>query len=59
MQYAIWKYPVHWLAYGFGTGLVPFAPGTFGSLVGVALFWFMASMSPLPYAIVVVVMFVA
>jgi len=19
MQYAIWKYPVHWLAYGFGT----------------------------------------
>jgi phosphatidylglycerophosphatase A len=59
MQYAIWKYPAHWLAYGFGTGLVPFAPGTFGSLVGVALFGFMASMSPVPYAIVVVVMFFA
>ena len=31
--------PVHILAFGFGTGLAPFAPGTFGSLVGVLLFW--------------------
>jgi len=28
--------PVHLLALGFGTGLAPFAPGTFGSLVGLA-----------------------
>ena len=27
-----------WLAQGFGVGLVPFGPGTFGSLVG--LLWF-------------------
>lgn len=26
-----------WLACGFGSGLVPVAPGTFGSLVGVAI----------------------
>ncbi|MCK5324493.1 MAG: phosphatidylglycerophosphatase A [Woeseiaceae bacterium] len=31
--------PVHILAFGFGTGLSPFAPGTVGSLVGVALAW--------------------
>ncbi len=31
--------PVHFLAFGFGTGLAPKAPGTFGSLPGVALFW--------------------
>jgi len=31
--------PVHFLAFGFGTGLAPFAPGTFGSLPGVLLFW--------------------
>ncbi|NIV18284.1 MAG: phosphatidylglycerophosphatase A [Woeseiaceae bacterium] len=31
--------PVHILAFGFGTGLVPFAPGTVGSLLGVALAW--------------------
>jgi len=29
--------PVHLLALGFGTGLAPWAPGTFGTLVGVAL----------------------
>ena len=31
--------PVHFLAFGFGTGLAPFAPGTFGSIPGVLLFW--------------------
>lgn len=32
--------PVNFLAFGFGTGLAPWAPGTFGSLPGLALFWF-------------------
>ena len=59
VRYAFWKYPVHVLAYGFGTGLIPFAPGTFGSLIGVVLFWFMAELAPIPYAAIVVVMFVA
>jgi phosphatidylglycerophosphatase A len=27
--------PVHWLAFGFGLGLIPGAPGTFGSLLGI------------------------
>ena len=31
--------PVHLLAFGFGTGLSPVAPGTVGSLVGVLLAW--------------------
>jgi len=30
------RQPVHLLALGFGTGLAPMAPGTFGSLVGLA-----------------------
>jgi phosphatidylglycerophosphatase A len=29
--------PVHFLALGFGSGLAPVAPGTFGSLVGLLL----------------------
>jgi phosphatidylglycerophosphatase A len=29
--------PVHWLALGFGSGLVPKAPGTFGTLVALPL----------------------
>ena len=31
--------PVNLLAFGFGTGLAPFAPGTVGSLLGVLLAW--------------------
>ena len=59
MKYVFWKYPVHFLAFGFGTGLVPFAPGTFGSLIGVALFWLMASLRACSYAAIVAVLFVA
>jgi phosphatidylglycerophosphatase A len=31
--------PVNFLAFGFGTGLAPVAPGTFGSIPGLVLFW--------------------
>ncbi len=31
--------PVHWLAFGFGLGLAPKAPGTFGSLLGILAWW--------------------
>ncbi len=36
--------PVNFLAFGFGTGLAPVAPGTFGSLPGVLLAWFTLNM---------------
>ncbi|GEN27241.1 phosphatidylglycerophosphatase A [Halovibrio variabilis] len=32
-----------WLATGFGLGLVPIAPGTFGSLLGIPLAWWLLS----------------
>jgi phosphatidylglycerophosphatase A len=32
--------PWSWPAFGFGLGLIPFAPGTWGSLPGIALWWF-------------------
>ena len=31
--------PVHFVAFGFGAGLAPRAPGTFGSLVGLLAAW--------------------
>ncbi|HBY40538.1 MAG TPA: phosphatidylglycerophosphatase A, partial [Alteromonas sp.] len=31
------KNPVHFLALGFGSGLIPFMPGTFGSLAALPL----------------------
>ena len=33
--------PVHFLAFGFGAGLAPRAPGTFGSAVGIVIAWWM------------------
>jgi phosphatidylglycerophosphatase A len=33
--------PVHFIAFGFGAGLAPRAPGTFGSLVGLIGAWWL------------------
>jgi phosphatidylglycerophosphatase A len=33
--------PVHFIAFGFGAGLAPRAPGTFGSLVGIVAAWWL------------------
>ena len=32
------RHPAHWIALGFGSGLAPFAPGTFGTLWAWAVF---------------------
>ena len=31
--------PAHFIAFGGGAGLIPFAPGTFGTLLALPLFW--------------------
>ena len=36
------RHPAHLLAFGFGAGLVPVAPGTWGTLLAVPLYWLMA-----------------
>lgn len=33
------SHPAHFLSLGFGSGLAPFAPGTFGTIVGFPLFY--------------------
>jgi phosphatidylglycerophosphatase A len=33
--------PIHLLAFGFGAGLAPRAPGTFGSLLGILAAWWL------------------
>ena len=45
--------PVHFVAFGFGAGLAPRAPGTFGSLVGVLAAWWLLEL-PLPWRIALV-----
>ena len=31
------RHPAHFIALGFGTGLAPFAPGTFGTLLAIPI----------------------
>ena len=51
--------PVHFLAFGFGTGLAPVAPGTVGTLVGVVLDWLLRYWGFAPRLAIVVLMFLA
>lgn len=51
--------PVHLLAFGFGSGLSPKAPGTAGTLVAVLLFLPLAQLSLLAYSLVVIMAFAA
>ncbi|TMM44915.1 phosphatidylglycerophosphatase A family protein [Colwellia ponticola] len=51
--------PIQFLALGFGSGLAPKAPGTFGTLAAVPLFLLMSGLTPLIYALVVIVVCVA
>lgn len=39
----VFSHPAHFIAFGFGAGLSPFAPGTAGTLVGFPLFWLIGS----------------
>ena len=51
--------PVHILAFGLGTGLAPVAPGTVGSLLGVALAWLTVDMPLVARIGVAIALFVA
>jgi phosphatidylglycerophosphatase A len=48
--------PIHFLALGFGSGLAPKAPGTFGTLAAIPLVFLFASLSSLYLALIIVVM---
>jgi phosphatidylglycerophosphatase A len=37
------SHPAHFFALGFGSGLAPKAPGTFGTLVGLPFFWLISA----------------
>lgn len=50
---AVISSPVHLLAFGFGSGLSPFAPGTFGTLAAVLLYLPMQYLSVFSYCVVV------
>ena len=55
---AILANPIHLLAFGFGAGLSPKAPGTMGTVVAVLIYLVLPSMPPIIYAGLVLLSFV-
>ena len=47
--------PVHFLAFGFGSGLFAKAPGTAGTLLGILAWMFLVKLSLVTYTIVIVI----
>jgi len=41
---SVWRNPVHFAAFGFGSGAVPVAPGTCGTVLGMALYALLPTM---------------
>ncbi len=53
----IWKNPLQFIAFGFGSGALPWMPGTWGTLVGALFYLGLQQLSLVWYAVVLVVAF--
>lgn len=49
--------PVYFMAFGFGSGLLPKAPGTWGTLVGILIYFLMMNLSSGIYLFVTILAF--
>jgi len=52
-----WRRPHHWLAYGLGAGLFPWAPGTVGTLAAIPLYLLLRPLPLTGYLAVLLLMF--
>lgn len=55
---SVWRNPVHFLAFGLGSGAAPRAPGTFGTLAALALYLLLPAMTPVVYLLFLLAGFV-
>ena len=49
---SVWQNPLHFVAFGFGVGTIPFAPGTFGTLIAIPFYLLMHPLSWFTYLII-------
>ena len=54
----IWQDPIYFVAFGLGSGAIPFAPGTFGTLLAIP-FYLLTRPLPLSLYLVFVMAFIA
>lgn len=53
----VWSDPIHFLAFGFGSGLAPKAPGTFGTVAAIPVYLLLSLLASLPVYLVVTALF--
>lgn len=51
---SVWRDPVHWLAFGFGTGAFPKAPGTVGTLAAIPIYLLISDLEPVWYLLLLI-----
>lgn len=56
---AIWQDPLYFFAFGLGSGAIPFAPGTFGTLLAIPFFLLLQPLPLVAYIIFVILFIVA
>ena len=49
----IFSSPIHFLAFGFGSGLSPFAPGTAGTLAVIPIYLLLQTLDIIPYILII------
>lgn len=54
----VWKNPLYFIAFGFGSGLMPIAPGTFGTLAAIPIYLMMVGLSWPWYLCLTVIAFI-
>lgn len=52
---SVWRNPIHFLAFGFGSGAMPKAPGTWGTLAGLPFVLLWQQLPPGGYALVLLI----
>lgn len=53
---SVWKNPLHFIAFGFGSGALPVAPGTFGTLMAIPFYLIFSQLSWPFYLVITVIL---
>lgn len=57
--HTVWNNPIHFLAFGFGSGTLPWAPGTWGTIAAIPIYLLLRDLSLFYYIILLSVVILA
>jgi phosphatidylglycerophosphatase A len=55
----VWQHPAYFIAFGFGSGLLPIFPGTWGTVAAIPLYLLLVGQSTQLYLAIVIIAFVS